>query len=133
MKTNLLILVFLAASLTFAQDVLQQSKESTLDGQPVYVIVDFPPKYFGGEKMLEKFIQDNIAASVRSRDSKVFYTVIIDKYGIVREPQLQYGKNPQQVKEALRIIRLMPRWVPGRLKGKNVYVRVPLKFDFGIR
>jgi hypothetical protein len=130
-KIFLLVFVISIPLLTLGQiDLDTTNKPVTLDGQEVYVAVESMPKFLGGEKALEQFIQNNISNSLRKKDSKVFMSIIVDKYGFIREPQLLYGKNEAQIRETLRIIKIMPRWIPGRNHGKNVYVRLTVKFDF---
>jgi hypothetical protein len=134
MKQLFILFLFIFTSYsTFCQIVppgWNDGRPATLDGQLIYCVVDIMPKFVGGEEALKRFIQDNISNSLRKPNSKVFIKIIIDKYGFVREPQVLYGKNKMQINESLRIVKKMPRWIPGRNKGKFVYVELPLKFDF---
>ena len=70
---------------------------------------------------------------MRKKDSNVFVSIIIDKYGMIREPKILRGKIDAQNDESLRIIKIMPKWIPGRHNGKNVYVRHLIKFDYSPR
>jgi hypothetical protein len=132
---KILIIFFILCSplLSISQIDLDTTKSETLDGQKVYLVVESWPKFVGGEKALELFIQNNISPHLRKIDSKIFISIIIDKFGMIREPEVLLGKNEAQINESLRIIKIMPRWIPGRLKGENVYVRIPIKFDFDPR
>jgi len=134
MKKKLgVIFIMFFPLLSFCQIELDTTKVDTLDGHKVYLVVESWPKFVGGETALEKFIQNNISPALRKEGLKVFVSIVIDKYGNVRNPEIQFGKNEDQINESLRIIKIMPRWIPGRYQGKNVYVRLSIKFDFGLR
>jgi len=129
-KILILISILFTNLLSFGQIYLGPDDPETLDGQAVYIAADTMPKFVGGENALQKFIQTNITESLREQDLKVFVSIIIDKYGVVREPKILYGKKEVQNNESLRIIKIMSKWIPGRLNGKIVYVQQTIKFDF---
>ena len=108
--TLLFLLVILSPLLSFNQiipDTTLLEKPETLDGQTVYAVVNQMPKFQGGDKAMQEFIQKNISNSLRTKDSKVFVSIVIDKYGVIRAPEILRSKNEAQTKEALRIIKLI--------------------------
>ncbi len=106
------------------------------DKKGIYNYTEVLPTYPGGQKELDRFVQDNIQYPQEAIDNGVEGTVIVkfavDENGKVYAPQLEnerlgYGLD----EEALNIINKMPRWAPGRIKGKNVktYFSLPITFS----
>ena len=62
---------------------------------------------------------------------RVIVTFIIDKEGYVKDAKVVRSLAPEFDAEALRIVRGMPRWVPGRMFGKALDIRyaLPVRFN----
>ena len=56
--------------------------------------------------------------------------MIVDKDGHIRDPKIVRGVSPELNAEALRIVSGMPKWIPGKQKGKNVATRFTLPIRF---
>lgn len=113
-----------------AKDKMEADKEG------VYNYAEIRPMFPGGENELEKFVQDNIKYPQDATDNGVEGTVTVifavDETGKVYAPKLKdeklgYGLDD----EAIAVIKKMPRWTPGRIKGKNVktYYNLPITFS----
>ena len=100
----------------------------------VYTVVDEDPIFPGGVDSLYKFFADNIEYPQRAKDNKisgrVFVTFIVEPDGSVSNPIVLRDIGGGCGKEAVRVVKLMPRWNPGRNKGEAVRVRftMPIKF-----
>jgi len=105
------------------------------DKNGVYNYAEVKPMYPGGEKSLEEFVQNHIQYPQDAVDNGVEGTVTVtfavDETGKVYSPtikgdRLGYGLDD----EALKVVDLMPKWTPGRIKGKNVktYYDLPITF-----
>jgi TonB family protein len=105
------------------------------DKNGVYNYAEVKPMFPGGEKQLDKFIEDNIQYPQDAIDNGVEGTVTVtfavDEKGNVYSPQIKdeklgYGLDD----EALNVIKKMPKWTPGSIKGKNVksYYDLPITF-----
>jgi len=108
---------------------------------PIYDLPEVQelPEFPGGDLELMKFLNKNIQYPSRERDrgiqGKVFVTFIIDKTGSVMNVSIYKGIYGGEAfnQEALRVIRLMPKWKPGRKYGEVVSVRyiLPIYFKLG--
>jgi len=114
----------------------QNNSNNTLsgDGSDVYVIVDEFPKYPGGDEARIKFLQENVkypkVAVYNGIKGIVYITFIVEKDGTMSNIKLLQGIGGGCDEEALRVAKLMPKWVPGKRKGQpvRVYLNMPIRF-----
>ena len=129
-KWMLFIFIFLLVLAFFAS-----AQEKTIN-QKVYSEVDEMPVFKGGQEALMKFLQDNIVYPEEAKKSgfqgKVFISFVIDELGVVRESRITRGVNPALDKEAFRVVKLLPEWVPGKKEGKPVKVEMTLPIKFAL-
>lgn len=92
------------------------------------------PEFPGGDEELIKFLHKNLNYPRQAQDMNLEGTVVIKFVvggdGIVSKVELFRGFDPLCDKEALRVVRMMPKWIPGRMSGKAVpvYFKLPIKF-----
>ena len=104
------------------------------DGKVIYRVVDVPPSFPGGEAALMQYLMNNIKYPVKAQErniqGKVIVQFIVDESGKVTEPKVVRGVDPLLDAEALRVVKTMPDWTPGKQKGENVNVfyNVPISF-----
>ena len=100
----------------------------------VFTIAEEMPEYPGGEPARVKFLQDNVnyppSAQKRGIQGTVYITFIVDEKGDVIKAKVLRGVGGGLDEEALRVVKKMPRWKPGKQAGKNVKVRfnMPIRF-----
>lgn len=96
--------------------------EEEIVGQPIYNVVDQMPEFPGGMDKLLQFINGNMQYPAEARkkgiQGRVTVQFIVDEYGHITEPNIVRSVDPFLDKEALRIIKTLPQWKPGTLKGK---------------
>jgi TonB family protein len=104
------------------------------DTNAPFIVVEQMPEFPGGEDSLRNFIRRTIKYPDLARESSVEGTVyinfIIEKDGSVSNPKILRGIGSGCDEEAIRVIKLMPRWIPGKQNGKTVRVQynLPIKF-----
>lgn len=92
------------------------------------------PQFPGGENALMLFISKNIKYPAKARENGVQGTSIIrfivDKTGKVTNPKVIRSLDSITDAEAIRVIKIMPNWIPGELKGKKVAVvyTLPIRY-----
>lgn len=107
---------------------------STVVEEAVYTVVESMPQFSGGDNALFQFLSDNTVyppeAKANGISGTVFVSFIIGKDGTVYNTIIVRGVDELLDNEALRIIKLMPKWIPGRNKGQPVDViyNLPIKF-----
>ena len=103
----------------------------------VFTIVEQMPEFKGGQKKLFEFLRKNIKyppeARIKRLSGKVYVNFIVGEDGKLRDVKILRGVDKLLDKEALRVIQNMPRWSPGKQRGKNVAVSyiVPINFSLG--
>ena len=101
----------------------------------VFVVVESMPEFPGGQQALFKYLSDNIKYPVIAQENGIQGRVIcqftVNKDGsIVDIEVVRSGGDPSLDKEAVRVIKTMPKWKPGKQRGKQVRVKftVPVSF-----
>jgi periplasmic protein TonB len=119
------------ADLTELQQLQNQVVEEEVT-EP-YRYVEQNPEYPGGELARTKFLQNNINYPNMARESDiqgvVYITFVVGKTGEISKVQIIRGIGGGCDEEAIRVIKLMPKWIPGRQNGKPV----PVWFNFPLR
>lgn len=107
------------------------------DGEPVYLKTSQMPCFPGGEQKMYKFVKKHLRypkeAKRKKTEGVVIVRVIIGKNGDVKRPEIIEGLDPECDKEALRVIGLMPSWIPGRQASIRVPVFYDIKVSFSLR
>ena len=90
------------------------------------------PSFPGGEAALMKYFEENMRWIDNGSDisGRVIVQFKIAKDGTVKNPKVVRGLAPEFDEEALRLVRGMPKWIPGKIAGKVVettYI-VPVRF-----
>jgi TonB family protein len=100
----------------------------------VYTVVEDMPTYRGGDDARIKFLVSNIKYPEKARENgiqgTVYVSFVIDEVGTVTDVKVLRGIGNGCDEEAMRVVRLMPRWNPGKQSGKPVKVQfnMPIKF-----
>ena len=99
-----------------------------------YDAVEVMPEFPGGMDKLLQFINDNMQYPTKAQtegiQGRVIVQFIIDEDGYIIEPNIVRSVESSLDNEALRLIKMLPQWKPGTLKGKAVKVKytVPVAF-----
>ncbi|WP_171595580.1 M56 family metallopeptidase [Marinifilum caeruleilacunae] len=108
-----------------------------MNGKKSYTMVDEMPEFPGGEKEMLKFIAQNVKypkeAQKEGISGRVFVTFTVNEEGMIDSTRIVRGVSPSLDNEAMRVIKSMPKWTPGKEKGKPVSVvyTLPIKFSLG--
>jgi TonB family protein len=101
---------------------------------PVYRVADVMPQFPGGDGELLSFLAKSIKypkeAQTKKLQGRVVCAFTVNKDGSISEMEVVKKVDPLLDAEAVRVIDLMPKWTPGKEKGKPVRVRytVPVTF-----
>lgn len=94
----------------------------------VYEIVEEMPEFPGGIEALFKWLSDNIKP--HEEIGRCVVEFIVEKDGSLSNPKISKSKTPKLDAEAIRLVKAMPKWKPGKEKGKTVRVRYSLPIAF---
>lgn len=128
------MMLCLLPAMLFGQNTGTISTKGTVKGEQIYDIVEQYPEFPGGYSALTKWIDDNlkypVEAAMDGIEGRVIVQFIVRPTGKVVDAEVVRGIAPSLDKEALRLINIMPSWIPGRQKGKAVNVRYTLPITF---
>ncbi|MDD4609784.1 MAG: energy transducer TonB [Bacteroidaceae bacterium] len=109
-------------------------EEPEPEEQTVFVVVEDMPKFPGGMGACLKYLGQNIKYPTIAQENgiqgRVVVQFIVNKDGSIVNPVVVRSVDPYLDKEALRVIKSMPKWTPGKQRGKAVRVKytVPVTF-----
>lgn len=123
-------------------DVVEEDYEFSLSGtnltqeesEIVFVVVETMPQYPGGDTALMEFIAKNLVYPEKAVKENLYGRVIlqftVDKNGDIQDVVVVRGVSPELDAEAIRVVKIMPRWIPGKQRGKTVAVKYTLPINF---
>ena len=100
----------------------------------VFDIVEQQPLFPGGPAALMKYLSEHtkypVVAQENGVQGRVTVQFVVEKDGSISDVHVLRGVDPSLDKEAVRVVKSMPRWTPGKQNGINVRVnyRVPVLF-----
>lgn len=113
-----------------------KANPAIIENNAIYTIVDKMPQYTYGESGLSAFIAHNIryprAALQEGIEGRILCSFIVDNNGAISNIEVVEGSNNALNEEAVRVLGLMPKWVPGENNGEKVHVKCLLPIDFVI-
>lgn len=145
--------IFNAASLRFEQEKQIQAKQdsafwadykivkrngmevTTVKFEKKYDSVEQMPMFPGGDAKLMEWLSKSIrypaVAAEAGIQGRVIMKFVLAPDGSVRDISVERSVNPLLDMEAYRVVRAMPRWIPGRIDGEPVpvYFTLPVTFQ----
>lgn len=103
--------------------------------EEIFLVVEEMPEFPGGDLALRKYLSNAVnyplIAQENGIEGKVYVSFVIDEMGNITNVDLLRGVDQSLDNEALRVVRTLPKWKPGRQGGKAVKVRynVPINFQ----
>jgi protein TonB len=108
--------------------------EEEVEESPVFFIVEDMPEFPGGEAALHKYLATSVEYPVIAQENgiqgRVYVKFVINTDGSVTDVQIARGVDPSLDKEALRVVKNMPKWKPGKQRGKAVRVSYTVPINF---
>ena len=104
------------------------------DDEEFFMVVENMPEFPGGDLGLMKFIQKNVRYPAIAKEynitGKVYVSFIVDKQGSVTNVKIVRGVDKNLDAEALRVVSLLPKYKPGKQRGKPVRVMFTIPINF---
>ncbi len=109
-------------------------EEESSDDAPVFFIVEDMPEFPGGEAALHKYLGTEVKYPVIAQENgiqgRVYVKFVVNVDGQVANVEIARGVDPSLDKEALRVVKAMPKWKPGKQRGKAVRVSYTVPINF---
>lgn len=103
----------------------------------VFVAVEQAPSFPGGEEALRKWMRDELRYPVIAQENeiegRVILQFVVGKTGEIRDIVVLRVVDPALDKEAVRMVRSMPKWIPGKQQGVAVSVSFSLPVVFKLQ
>ena len=103
----------------------------------IFTIVEEMPSFPGGEAELFKYLGKTVKYPPMAQDAGitgvVYMTFVVDENGKVKDPKVLRGIGGGCDEEAIRVVKAMPAWEPGKQRGKPVRVQYNLPIRFTLR
>jgi protein TonB len=134
MKKFLILILICFVQNTYSQTIKSNKPSSASDENQVYNTagIDVTPQFPGGINEFYRFIGQNYIVPKEKPDfakGKVFTSFIIEKDGSISEVKILKDIGFGTGDEALRVLKLCPKWSPGKSKGKEVRVLYSLPIN----
>ena len=110
-----------------------QNHAIAVEDKPM-TVAEQMPVFPGGEEELAKFIHDHLrypqTASEMGVEGRVTVRFVVGRTGEVSDVQVIRGLDAACDKEAIRVVKLLPKWIPGKQSGRNVpvYFTLPIAY-----
>jgi periplasmic protein TonB len=119
---------------TVIQEYVPAQVEEEPEDVQIFTVVESMPEFPGGDAARIQYLNDNIVYPQMARESgiqgRVFVTFVVERDGSVTDVQVLRGIGGGCDEEAVRVIRNMPKWVPGKQRGKPVRVQFNMPILF---
>ena len=109
-------------------------EEEEVDEQQIFTIVEENPEFPGGIQACYKWIADNMKYPQISQENgvqgRVTVNFVVNADGSIVDVKVVRGVDPHLDKEAIRVVSKMPKWKPGKQRGKAVRCsfNLPVRF-----
>lgn len=120
-----------AVEIKYVSEVVE---EEEVEEQRIFQVVEEMPEFPGGMAECLKFLAKNIKYPTIAQENgvqgRVIVQFVVNQDGSIVDPVVVRSVDPYLDKEALRVIQMMPKWKPGKQRGKAVRVKytVPVTF-----
>ena len=112
-------------------------EEEEVDEQVIFQVVENDPEFPGGVEAMYKYLAQNIKYPQLARENnitgRVYVTFVVEKDGSVTGVRVLRDIGGGCGQEAIRVIKSMPKWTPGKQRGKNVRVQYNLPVNFSLK
>lgn len=115
-------------------EVIVEEKHEVVEDTKVFTSVEQMPQFPGGEAELLKWISTHIKypaiAMENNVQGKVVVQFVVTRDGSIGEVKIARGKDPDLDKEAMRVVKTLPKFIPGKMNGQavNVWYTLPINF-----
>lgn len=117
--------------------IVEEKKPEPPAKEEVFTAVEQMPQYPGGEAALLQYVASHIKyptmAAENNIQGRVVVKFVVKKDGQVGDVVVLRGKDPDLDKEAVRVVKTLPKFVPGKMNGQAVAVWYTLPINFKLQ
>jgi len=105
--------------------------------EKIFSYVEKMPEFPGGEAKMYEFIGKNMKYPNKAKEAnvhgKVYVQFVVEEDGKLSNIKVIRGIGSGCDEEAMRVVKMMPKWIPGEQRGKKIKVKFNLPFNFVLR
>lgn len=115
-------------------EVVVEEKKEPVDDNKVFDIVEQNPVFPGGEAALLKYVAEHIRYPAMAQENniqgRVVVQFVVTKTGSIGQVKVVRSKDPDLDREAVRVVKSLPKFTPGKMNGHavNVWYTLPINF-----
>lgn len=115
-------------------EVVVEEKKAPVDDNKVFDVVEQNPVFPGGEAALLKYVAEHIRYPAMAQENniqgRVVVQFVVTKTGSVGQVKVVRSKDPDLDREAVRVVKSLPKFTPGKMNGHavNVWYTLPINF-----
>ena len=119
---------------TIMDEYVPPMEDEEIGEEEIFQVVENQPEFPGGMSELYVFLQKNVKYPPIAKESgiqgRVFVNFVVEKNGSISNVKVLRGIGGGCDEEAIRVVKSMPKWKPGKQRGKPVRVsfNLPIKF-----
>lgn len=114
----------------------QQLPEKDPKNENIFIRTEEMPEFPGGPDAMYKYLSANLkypeSAFEQGIQGKVYLSFIVTTKGEIKEVEVIRGVQSDLDKEAIRVVKSMPVWIPGKQDGVPVTVKFTLPIYFNL-
>lgn len=116
---------------------VKQAVTEVAEPEKIWDVIEQMPSFPGGDGELMATLSKNIKYPVIAQENgiqgKVILGFVVTKSGAISDVTVMRSLDPSCDKEAIRVVKLLPKWIPGKQNGENVNVRYTLPVVFKLQ
>ena len=123
-------------ALTDKAHVSEAIPQTPADDKPIHFrVVEQIPQFEGGMEAFTKWLTQNLCYPAEAQrggiQGKVVVSFIINRDGSISSPKIEQSVHPLLDREAMRVVKIMPRWKPGKENDKpcRTLFAIPIVFQ----
>ena len=115
-------------------EVVVEEKKEPVDDNKVFDVVEQNPVFPGGEAALLKYVAEHIRYPAMAQENniqgRVVVQFVVTKTGSIGQVKVVRSKDPDLDREAVRVVKSLPKFTPGKMNGHavNVWYTLPINF-----
>lgn len=118
-------------------EIVEVEEEAEAAEEEIFTIVETNPSFPGGEGKMYAYLGNNMKYPPIARDNniqgRVYVSFVVEKNGKITDVRVLRGIGGGCDEEAIRVVKSMPSWSPGKQRGKAVRVRFNLPIVFKLQ
>ena len=111
--------------------------DQEVEEQKIFTVVENDPEFPGGMDALYKYLAENIKYPKLAQENgitgKVYLTFVVERDGSITDIKTLRDIGGGCAAEAIRVVKSMPKWTPGKQRGKAVRVQFNLPVNFNLK